>query len=175
MKKVTIPTSTAKRRYIFSMPSNIWVSLLNVSNSNTMAILIRLLATKMVANNFFGLDSNFSTRPNCLDTDPPSESRRSLSFNEKKATSAPEIRAEHPSNTNMNTKLVIWGTVKSVINKLGGSKSKIYSINLTLKRQIIIFILAGSNRRGLSAGSSIRCRIGLRNIPHFGRSFPFRG
>ena len=68
-----------------------------VANSNTVAMLMKLLATRMVANNFLGRSKSFEIIWNAVDfcCRPLSMSER---VSEKKATSAPDIRAEHASN-----------------------------------------------------------------------------
>ena len=77
------------------------------AKSNTMAILIRLFATKMVANNFLGLESSFSIKSRRFEgTTFPSEFK-SEEVSEKNAISEPEIRAEKNSKTNNITILVI--------------------------------------------------------------------
>lgn len=91
-----------------------------------MAMLIRLLATKMVASNFLGRESNFSINTIFLEAASPSACLRSVEVNEKKAISAPEISAEQNSKTNtkkiLNACVVVINEMKS---KLGGSISKI--------------------------------------------------
>lgn len=92
-----------------------------------MAILIKLLATKMVANNFFGRLSNlwirlklsgFWLRPFSI----------SDFESEKNATSAPEISPEQISKTNINMALNMKevsysGDSCKMYDKLGGSMS----------------------------------------------------
>lgn len=72
--------------------------LLKEANNNTVAILIKLFATRMVANNFFGRSISFEMISNFLEPSsrPLSRSDR---VNEKRATSAPEIRPEHNNKT----------------------------------------------------------------------------
>ena len=53
IKKVTAPTSIIKRIFPFSIPENI--KSLKDAKSNTMAILMVLFATNIVANSFFWL------------------------------------------------------------------------------------------------------------------------
>lgn len=77
------------------------------ANNNTMAMFIRLLATKMVARSFLGLANNFFTRANFLGRGFPSSVFKSVVEREKNATSAPEIRAEKNNKIARITKLVI--------------------------------------------------------------------
>ena len=92
----------------------------------TIAILIKLLATNMVANNFLGFKRRFSTMINLLESTFSGDfSSKSVAVSENNATSVPDISAEHNNNTNSITILVIWLTLISDINnKLGGYKSK---------------------------------------------------
>ena len=88
---------------------------------------IKLLATRMVANNLLGFASKFLTMSNrfesCFSDEGP---LRSETDNENKATSEPEINAEQISKANNNTILDIWEILTSKMNnKPGGSKSKI--------------------------------------------------
>ena len=90
-----------------------------------MAMLIKLLATKIVANNFFGRSSKEATIPIAADFfSMPSSIFAFVS--ENKATSAPEIKAEHTSSTKSNTTLVINDVLETnkFENKTGGSGSK---------------------------------------------------
>lgn len=57
----------------------------------------KLLETKIVANNLFGLSSNETTAFFLLDLDSAALSK-SILESEKKATSAPEIKADIKSN-----------------------------------------------------------------------------
>lgn len=84
---------------------------------------MRLLATRIVASNFLGRASNRSTMASFLFGFFSSTLSKSVDVREKKATSAPEIRAEHNNKTSKNTKLEISVYVISEINKLGGSGS----------------------------------------------------
>ena len=90
-----------------------------------MAILIKLLATKIVASSFFGRSNSieiiwirldFSFKPFSM----------SVLESENSATSAPEISAEHASSKNNNTKPKTTDTSIAVIKllKLAGSGSK---------------------------------------------------
>ena len=71
-----------------------------------MAILTKLLATKIVASSFLGFESNFLMMRSFLEGLPSLSSTLVLD-KEKKATSAPDIRAEHKSRTSKMTILVI--------------------------------------------------------------------
>lgn len=98
IKKVTTTTSKAKR----IQPMVIWwkMYLPTEANKITMAILMKLLATSMVANSFFGRSNSREMIWKAVDfsSKPLSISER---VKEKKATSAPEIRAEHTSRATM--------------------------------------------------------------------------
>lgn len=72
----------------------------------TMAILIKLLATKIVANSFLGFSSSLVIMDSALEFWWSSGSI-SERVNEKSATSAPEINAEQNSNTNSRITLGI--------------------------------------------------------------------
>ena len=92
----------------------------------TMPIFIKLLATKIVASNFLGRCSNFEIMRNTLglSSNPLSISLR---VKEKKATSVPEINAEH--NRRITSK-IIPETKDVPVNKknkikLEGSGSKV--------------------------------------------------
>lgn len=100
---------------------------LNDANNNTIAMFIKLLATRMVANNLLGFSSKFRTISNFFEGSlSEDESLRSETDNENKATSDPDINAEHISKTKSKIILVIWEILTSEMNnKPGGSKSKI--------------------------------------------------
>lgn len=68
-----------------------------------MAMLIKLLATKMVANSFLGLSKSFEIILNVLGL-LSKPSSKSVLFKEKRATSAPDISAEQKSNRMSKTK-----------------------------------------------------------------------
>lgn len=92
-----------------------------------MAILIKLLDTRIVANNFFGLLSNLSTM--AIFFEESLFSSKSEGEREKKATSAPEMRAEQPRSTKNKIKLVIWVKSKLSMNcKPGGSVSNFFDL-----------------------------------------------
>lgn len=105
-------------------------SLNNVSpkkaNSNTIAIFMKLLATKIVARSFFGRSNKLDMVSIAADF---SLTPLSISdfVNEKKATSAPEIKAEQASRTKSNTAPVINDVLvtNKVEIKTVGSGSKI--------------------------------------------------
>src|SRR5690606_214177 len=73
------------------------------ANKITMPILMKLLATKMVAKSFLGLSKSevIILKVFGLFSKPFS---KSVLFKENKATSAPEISAEHNNNRTSNTK-----------------------------------------------------------------------
>ncbi len=93
----------------------------------TTAILIKLLATKIVANSFLGFSNNRVIIEPLL---PSSSIKSSRSFceSENKATSEPEIKAEQKSRkiTAINP---ISSSKSMVFVKLEGSGSKVYYIN----------------------------------------------
>ena len=93
------------------------------ANSKTIKILIKLLAIKMVANNFFGRSNNVETRVVFLDS---SASFKTVFDNEKKATSDPETNADNRSKTKRAI-IPIVNDQSMVINKnkLEGSGSNI--------------------------------------------------
>jgi hypothetical protein len=68
-----------------------------------MAILSELFATKIVANNFFGFDNSFWTMINFFEGDFSPFPSKSVKVNEKNATSAPDIKAEHNNKTSKTT------------------------------------------------------------------------
>ena len=105
---------------------------LSEANMSTIAIFIKLLATKMVASNFLGLVSSFFTINILLDNSSSEDSSsKSLADNEKKAISAPEINAEHNNKTNKTKTLIMCPlSITIVKNKLGGSISKIQFLKL---------------------------------------------
>ena len=67
-----------------------------------MAMLIKLLATNIVANSFFGLSKSLEIISICLEFSCEAFSI-SVCVNENKATSAPDTKAEHNNNINNNT------------------------------------------------------------------------
>jgi hypothetical protein len=91
-----------------------------------MAIFIKLLATKIVANSFFGLSKSFEIIPMLFEFSKASLFKSDF-VNEKIATSAPEIRAEQKSKTIRIAILAIKEVFNSanIIIKLLGSGSKI--------------------------------------------------
>ena len=97
------------------------------ANNSTIAIFIKLFATKIVANSFLGFDNNFLTIAKfpvrCLSDD---SSTKSVAFNEKKEISAPEINAEQINNI-IKTRMLMSNPlfIDMSRSKLGGSVSKI--------------------------------------------------
>lgn len=85
----------------------------------------KLLAIKMVARSFLGLFNNF-TRIFPEEVLDASASFISVEEREKKATSAPDIRAEQASRQKRAMGLItdMPATVKAIISKPGGSVSK---------------------------------------------------
>ena len=65
----------------------------------TIAILMKLLATKIVANSRLGLFNRLITRIKDKSDELSSSSSNDLRFNEKNETSVPEISAEQINNT----------------------------------------------------------------------------
>ena len=98
-----------------------------------MPILIKLLATRIVANSFLGRSNNFEITLNFFELlfNPVSISDF---VNEKKATSAPEINAEQSSKIKSNISPETNDTfIESiVIIKLVGSGSKVNHLSLVL-------------------------------------------
>ena len=91
---------------------------------------MKLFATSIVANNFFGRSKSleiiwmrldFCSKPSSI----------SVLVRENKATSAPDISAEKNNNKNKSTKpLTIDGSIaKNNALKLGGPGSKYYNIS----------------------------------------------
>lgn len=99
------------------------------SKSNTMAMFTKLFETRIVANSFFGLVNNRWTIPSFFAMDFFGFVSKSEEVNEKKATSAPEMRAEQASKTTNSTLLVIWEKSKTAKkDKPGGSVSKFFGL-----------------------------------------------
>ena len=124
MRKVA--ETTSNRNLIIVLVTSLKrVSPIN-ANSNTMAIFIKLLATRIVANSFFGRSNKLAII--CMFTDLFSRPSSILDLvNEKSATSAPEINAEQANNITSRIILVIKDvlvTIKFEI-KTEGSGSKI--------------------------------------------------
>ena len=82
-----------------SIPTKIF--LLRIVNKRTIAILIKLLATKIVAKRRFGSLNKDITREVPVVMSSSSRSSKDFSWREKKATSEAEINAEHVSNKNI--------------------------------------------------------------------------
>jgi hypothetical protein len=78
--------------------------LLRIEKSKTIAMLMKLLATKIVANKRLGFFNNLITLVTSILFSVSLDSSKDLSCKEKKATSAPETRAEQSSKkiTNPN-------------------------------------------------------------------------
>ena len=93
---------------------------------------IKLLATNIVASNFFGRSKSLVIIENAVgfSSNPLLKSER---VNEKKATSAPEIRPEQINNTINRTMPDIneISTARNESNKLVGSGSKIKKFGYT--------------------------------------------
>jgi hypothetical protein len=86
---------------------------------------IKLLAIRIVANNFLGLSNKLMIICSCLDT-LPSFTSKSDGFNENKATSDPEIRAE--AMRSMKKNVILTTSIISIAEKkmrLEGPGSKI--------------------------------------------------
>ena len=97
------------------------------ANNKTIAIFIKLLATKIVANNFLGFDNNFLTIVKLAESSLSEDSSsKSVAVKEKKEISAPEINAEQINNMTIIIILIINSLFIDVTrSKLGGSVSKI--------------------------------------------------
>lgn len=90
-------------------------------------MLIKLLATSIVASSFLGLFKSFVIIDSDLDTVKSSGSK-SVLVSENKATSAPEISAEHSNSINNSKKLeTIEKPMVEINNIIVGSGSNIYS------------------------------------------------
>ena len=84
----------------------------------------------MVANNFFGLSSNVTTAFSLLDFDSAALFR-SVCESEKKATSAPEIKAESMSNK-ISIKILSAFDKKAAVKRIDknvGSGSNLHKFN----------------------------------------------
>lgn len=95
------------------------------ANNKTIAILIKLFATNIVASNFLGRSNSFAII--CMDTDLFSRPSLILDLvKENRATSAPDIKAEHISKIISNTTLVMNDVLvtNKCENKTVGSGSK---------------------------------------------------
>ena len=120
---VIIPTSIISNTIGFSKDSkNI---LLREENKSTIAILIKLLATKMVANKRLGVFKSDITRWIAGAISESSGSSKDLIFREKNATSDPEIIAEQSNKkkTNINWIPVTSSAEIKTFNKGIGSGS----------------------------------------------------
>jgi hypothetical protein len=90
------------------------------------------LATKIVANNFFGFSSNKETVFIFLEALLVDSISKSVGVKEKNATSAPEIRADKSKSINSTAILTIKGpSISAKNNKLGGSISKMIGLVTT--------------------------------------------
>lgn len=124
IKNVAETTSSKNLANVLVTSSN------NVSpkkaNNNTTAILIKLLATKIVASNFLGRSNKLDMVSIAADCSLIPLSISDF-VSEKKATSAPEIKAEQASRTKSNTAPVINDVLvtNKVEIKTVGSGSKI--------------------------------------------------
>ena len=117
-------------KYIWFKPANHTCP--RLSKRSTIAMLRKLLATKIVANNFFGFSSNKETVFIFLEALLVDCISRSVGVKEKNATSAPEIRAENKRSIKSTTILIIKGlSISAKNNKLGGSISKIVELVTT--------------------------------------------
>lgn len=132
IRKVTTTTSTRNLKSIprntaFSFPKN---SSVTDSKINTMAMLMVLFATRIVAKSFFGFSSRLTTIF-CFTDLFPLVGIRSEGVREKNATSAPEISAEKQSKINITSTLMVWERSMVEIRKikLGGSGSKCFNFS----------------------------------------------
>ncbi|MEY2998106.1 MAG: hypothetical protein RIQ82_1487, partial [Bacteroidota bacterium] len=94
-----------------------------VSKTRTIAILIKLLAIKIVASNRFGVSKSWATVFICLERLDSSSGLRSAAVSEKNAISAPEIRAEQNNRSSIPPNPKSSGKASNEMNKLGGSGS----------------------------------------------------
>ena len=92
-----IPTSIKRANTGFSIAPK--KELLMEVKTITIAILMKLLATKMVANSRLGLFNRVITLNKDKSDELSSSSSNDLSCNEKKETSVPEISAEQINKT----------------------------------------------------------------------------
>ena len=92
-----IPTSIKRANTGFSIAPK--KELLMEVKTITIAILMKLLATKIVANSLLGLFNRLITLNKDKSDELCSSSSNDLSCNEKKETSVPEISAEQINNT----------------------------------------------------------------------------
>ncbi len=115
------PISIIKTRIGFSIPEK--KKLLKTENTRTIAILIKLLATNIVAKRRFGLLSKVITRCNLGSLLFSLSSSIALSCKEKKATSAPDINAEHINKkiTTIPCIQIKLATNKDIVSKGSGS------------------------------------------------------
>ncbi len=117
----------------FSTSEEIPAKIISPKNAKriTTAMFIKLLATRIVANNFLGRSKSFEIIMIRLSV--CSSSKTDLD-KEKKATSAPEINAEKNNRINSNIKLkTSENTEKSIVknenNNLVGSGSNVIFLN----------------------------------------------
>ena len=120
---VIIPTSINKSTTGLSISSK--RVLLSSENKSTIAILIKLFATKMVAKRRLGFRRREITRWIAGLGSSFSESSKDFSCKEKKATSAPEIRAEHSNKKRTKTDWIqiTSGVTTRAVNTGNGSGS----------------------------------------------------
>ena len=124
MRKVAETTSSKNR-------INVLVTFLKSvspmkAKSSTIAIFIKLFATRIVASSFFGRSSSDAII--CIADEFSSSPLSMLDLvNEKSATSAPDIRAEHANSITSNIILVINDVLvtNKFESKTEGSGSKI--------------------------------------------------
>ena len=92
-----------------------------------MAMLMKLFATSIVANNFFGRSSNLEIISIGFEFSSEAISMSDC-VKENNATSAPETKAEQNNNTNNNTtpKIIDVSIASKFIIRLKGSGSKYY-------------------------------------------------
>ena len=97
-----MPTSIKSNTAEFSIVDK--KVLLRIEKSKTMAMFMKLLATKIVANKRLGFFNNLITLVTSILFSVSLDSSKDLICKEKKATSAPETRAEQISKkiTNPN-------------------------------------------------------------------------
>jgi hypothetical protein len=103
---------------------------LKEANNNTMAMLIKLLATNMIANNRFGFAKSDRINERCF-AFWASASLKVALLREKKATSAPEMSAEDVINPNRSTPFSHTKDIsneKRLLNKAGSGSNYLLAL-----------------------------------------------
>lgn len=103
---------------------------LKEANNNTIAILIKLFATKMIASNRFGFAKSDRINESCF-AFWFSASLRVALLREKKATSAPEMSAEeviNPSRSSPFSQTKEISIEKKLLNKAGSGSNNLLAL-----------------------------------------------